>query len=332
VTESVPRLLLAREHPPTLHRLDRDAALHRIRAGVYVPRREWNALAPWDRYRLRVHAVARTWTGPVFCLESAASLHRMPVFGEPRLIHLMHAGGTSWREGDVVVHGTRDGSDPRAVDGMLVTSVEDTMLDLCRVLPPAFALGVADHTARRLGASAAARLGERGRDQWNRRGVRQLDWIDEHLDPAAESVGESCSRAVITWLGYERPESQVRFAYEGVEDRVDFYFRRQRIIGESDGYGKYDAADAEASKQHFIREKLREDRLRRHESGFARWDWGDTMAWRPLDRALRAAGLHPIRSQDRRGLATLATNPRSLPTQRDRGSSRDRGAGGPVSA
>lgn len=320
--DSVPRLLLVREHATTLARLDRDAALHRIRAGVYVERKAWTALAPWERYRLRVLAVAATWTEPIFCLESAASLHRMPVFDEPRSIHLLSQGGTSWSDGDVEIHAARDVRTPSTVDGTLVTSVNDTMLDLCRVLPPAFALAVADHTARRLGASVVMGLGERGRDQSNRRGVRQLDWIDEHLDPAAESVGESCSRAVIAWLGYARPESQVTFGHEGVEDRVDFYFRRPRIIGESDGYGKYDAEDAEAAKQHFIREKRREDRLRRYENGFARWDWADTMAWRPVDRALRSAGLMPVHPQDRRGLATLSTNtrslPRSTPVQRDR--------------
>ncbi|MFH8250947.1 hypothetical protein ACH3VR_11320 [Microbacterium sp. B2969] len=278
----------------------------------------WDALKPWERYRLRVEAVGRTWTDPLFCLESAASVLGAPVFGEPRWIHLLNPGGASWREGDVVVHGTGDERLTSMVGGMTVASLHDTMLDLCRVLPPAFALAVADHVARRSRSSDSGPLSERGRAQKNRRGVRQLDWIDQHLDPAAESVGESCSRAVIHWLGYEAPLTQVTFTYEDVVDRVDFYFEHRRIIGESDGYGKYDATDAEASKQHFIAEKKREDRLRRYEGGFSRWDWKDTLAWRPLDRALRAAGLSPIRPADARGLASLATNPRSFPRSRDK--------------
>lgn len=303
-------LLLVRERSSTLGRLDRDARLHRIRAGVYIDRETWSGLAPWDRYRMRVRAVAATWTAPVFCLESAATVHNLPIFGEPRWIHLLGPGGLSWREGDVVVHGTRDERDVSERDGMLVTPLADTTLDLCRVLPPAFALGVADRAARMAGAGRP--LGERGREQANRRGVRQLDWIDENIDPAAESAGESVSRAVTGWLGYERPRAQVTFRYEGVEDRVDFLFPSNRAIAESDGYGKYDADDPEAMKLHFIAEKRREDRLRRNGHPFARWDWADTMAARPLDRALRGAGLVPVRSPDRRGLATLATNPRSF--------------------
>lgn len=307
---SLPRLLLAREHSAPALRFDRDRSLQRIRAGVYVDRAAWVGLAPWERYALRVEAVAATWTAPVFCLESAAHVHGLPLFGEPKWIHLLDAGGTTWREGDVVVHGTRDARSVESIDGMLVTPVGDTALDLCRVLPPAFALAVADRAARM--SDPFGSFAVRGREQVSRRGIRQLDWIDDNVDPAAESPGESVSRAVIGWLGYERPELQVRHRYEGVEDRVDFQFPSTRAVGESDGYGKYDAEDVEATKRRFIEEKRREDRLRRNGHPFARWDWGDAMAITPLDRALRAAGLVSLYPRDERRLATLIRNTRSL--------------------
>lgn len=323
-----PQLLLARNHPPTLPRLDRDGALHRIRAGVYVPRTDWERLAPWERYRLRVLAVAATWRSPVFCLESAAILAGTPVFGEPRDVHLFDPDGRTWREGDVVVHGSRDARSVIEMDGRWMTSLEDTAVDLCRVLPPAFGLAVADATARRLNPASTLSVSEVGRAQAARRGLRRLDWVQERTDDAAESPGESVSRAVTEWLGYEAPELQVTFSYEGHIDRTDFYWRRLRLLGESDGYGKYDAEDVESTKQHFIREKQREDRLRRYEGGFARWDWADAVGWKGLDRKLAAAGLIPIRPRDIGMLATLATNPRSLPprsrhhpdTRRGRGS------------
>lgn len=238
----------------------------------------------------------------------------MPVFGEPRFIHLLSADGRSWREGDVVVHGSRDERQIVTRGDALLTSLADTALDLCRVMPPAFGLAIADHTARRMRSrSEGLGLVERGRAQRNRRGVRTLEWIEPRIDPAAESVGESVSRAVIEWLGYEVPESQVTFRYEGEVDRTDFYWRAQRIVGESDGWGKYDADDPYAMKEHFAREKRREDRLRRHENGMARWDWADTMRWNPLDRALKSTGLVPAGPRDTAKLATLTENPRSLP-------------------
>lgn len=318
MTPHLTTLLLTREREADLRRLDRDRSLHRIRPGAYVPASRWEALPPWDRYLLRVEAVARTWTAPVFCLESAAVLSAtLPLFGEPRDIHLLSADGSSWREGDVVVHGSRDARTLVTVDGMTYTSLLDTAVDLCRVLPPAFALAVADAALRAHPDGALLDLAAIGRAQENRRGVRRLDWVQQRVRPEAESPGESVSRAVIEWLGHEEPELQQEFRYEGVRDRTDFYWRRLRRIGESDGYGKYDAGDPVAMKAHFVREKHREDRLRRHEGGFIRWDWADAVRAEPLDAKLRAAGLVPVRPRATGMLATLTRNPRTLP-HRDR--------------
>ncbi|QAY60762.1 hypothetical protein ET475_12725 [Microbacterium protaetiae] len=306
-------LLFAREQPHDIARLNRDRSLLRVRPGVYVRRDEWASLKPWECYELRVEAVASTWSSPVFCLESAAPSLELPVFGEPRFIHLLSSGPHSWREGDVIVHGTRDQREIVVVDGMSVVGLRDTAVDLCRVLPPAFALGVADVALRLLRHSdETLDFGAFGRAQANRRGIRQLDWIESHADPLAESTGESLSRAVIEWLGYEEPELQVVFHYEGVEDRSDFYWRRQRKIGESDGYGKYDASNPAAMKEHFVREKKREDRLRRHEDGVIRWDWPDSIRWKPLDRKLAVGGLERVRPMQMSMLSTLAQHPRSF--------------------
>lgn len=315
-----PEVLFARGGVGTAPRLDRDSALQRIRAGAYVRRSTWEVLPPWERYRLRVEAVVGTWSSVILCLESAAVMQGMPIFGEPRDIHLFDPDRTTtWREGDVVVHGCRDARELVVVDDRAMTSLCDTAVDLCRVLPPAFGLAVADVVARRLGSGSLLRVADIGRSQANRRGVRRLDWVQARTDGAAESAGESVSRSVIEWLGYERPELQVRFKIEGHDDRVDFFWRDRRIIGESDGYGKYDASDADAVKAHFVREKKREDRLRRHVNGFRRWDWAQTMTWTALDANLRSGGLIPVRDRDLALLATLARNPRSLPsTRRDR--------------
>lgn len=314
MTAHLTTLLLTREQEADVRRLDRERGLHRIRPGAYVAADRWNSLAPWERYLLRVQAVARTWTAPVFCLESAAALSRaLPLFGEPRDIHLLSADGRSWREGDVVVHGSHDARTLVSADGSTYTSIVDTAVDLCRVLPPAFALAVADAAARIHPDGARLDLAGYGRAQENRRGVRRLDWVQQRVRPEAESPGESVSRAVIEWLGHEEPELQREFHYEGFDDRSDFYWPRLRRIGESDGYGKYDADDPAAMKAHFVREKRREDRLRRHEGGFIRWDWADAVRAEPLDAKLRAGGLSPARPRATGLLATLRSNPRSLP-------------------
>jgi hypothetical protein len=255
-----------------------------------------------------------TWESPVLCLESAAALLALPLFGEPRDIHLLDPGGKSRRFGDVVVHATEDDLDFVTIGGVTTTSFIDTAVALTRVLPPAFALATAD-TALRLLARRGVTLDfvALGRERSSSRGRRQLEWVNARATAASESAGEAVSRAVIEWLGFDEPEPQVEFDYEGFHDRCDFYWRRKRTIGESDGYGKYDADDAEAAKAHFISEKVREDRLRRHEDAFARWDWADTMRATPLGDKLQRAGLTAQRPPQQALLATLTNNPRSLP-------------------
>lgn len=293
--------------------------LHRVRRGVYADAAGWQNLTPWERYRLRVEAVGTTWEAPVFCLESAAVHLGLPIYGEPREIHLLDPEGKSRRFGDIVVHSTKDELELITRGGVATTTVTETALGLMRVLPPAFALGVADRALRLLSAAGQTPdFAALSKERADRRGLRRIEWVSARATARAESVGESVSRAVIEWLGYEEPELQVVFEDEGETDRVDIFWRRMRIIGESDGYGKYDATNAEAAKAHFIAEKVREDRLRRQVNGFARWDWGDTMRAAPMDAKLRAAGLTPIHPQNAPLLATLSSNPRSLAPVRRR--------------
>ncbi|SDH06318.1 hypothetical protein [Microbacterium pygmaeum] len=302
---------LTRDAPLLRRPYRRDAELHQVRRGVYLEAKVWAGMKPWERYAARVEALALMWDAPVFCLESAAVRLGVPLFGEPRDIHVVDSSGKSRRYGDVVVHATSDDLEVMTTGGVSTTSYVDTALALCRVLPPAFALAVADKALRSQTAlNGTPTFGVMGRERADRRGLRQLDWIDARATATAESVGESVSRAVIEWLGFEAPELQVEFFHEGARDRSDFYFRRRRIVAESDGYGKYDAHDPESAKAHFVREKIREDRLRRHEGGFARWDWADTLRSSPLGDKLHAAGLTTVRPREFALLRTLRHNPR----------------------
>lgn len=305
-------------------RLASDPAMTRVRTGVYTPTRDWQPLPPWDRYLARVHAYALVSPDAVFALESAAALFGLPLFGEPRQIHLFDpARAKSVRYGDVSVHTSVDGRGvSRLVSagspGILATSMYDTVVDLARVLPPAQALALVDMaiSARAPLQCSIAELAALAAGQSGRRGLVQLGWLWERADAASESVGESLSRIVIEWCGFELPELQEAFRWEGETDRADFFWRRLRIAGESDGYGKYDADDVTSTKAHFVKEKRREDRMRRHLNGFARWDMRDALRVGPLREKLQVAGVPIVRSPQPAMLATLARSPRSLPALR----------------
>ncbi|UJP09337.1 hypothetical protein L2X99_12960 [Microbacterium sp. KUDC0406] len=291
-----------------------DPSTHaRLRKGIYVDRAAYLALKPWERYAVRVHAFVLRHPSAVLCLESAAVVHGLPLFGAPRDIHVYDPGRTASRRfGDVAVHTWDDPRDVDEVDGILVTALVDTVVDLGRVLQPAPALAVADSAVSPAqgGTASLADLRDRSSGQSTKRGRARLRWLWDHVDGAAESPGESVSRAVIEGAGFPQPELQREFRYEDCLDRVDFHFAQTRAIGESDGWQKYALDDPDAAVRRLADEKRREDRLRRNGHPFARWDLSD--AWRvdPLARALRAAGIRSVRPRDVAFLATLTRRTR----------------------
>ncbi|MGO2519299.1 MAG: hypothetical protein ACTH8F_04200 [Microbacterium sp.] len=60
----------------------------RVRKGIYTNRGSYASAKPWIRYQVRVHAFARQHPDAILCLESAAVIHGIPLFGETRDIHV----------------------------------------------------------------------------------------------------------------------------------------------------------------------------------------------------------------------------------------------------
>lgn len=307
VTIEEARALGTRVHSP---------AYRRVRPGIYIEGRVWESLAGWQRYQVRVQAFTRAHPDAILCLESAAVVHDLPLFGHPRDIHVYDPDrAASRRFGDVAVHTSADGRAVQLVAGIAVTDVADTVVDLARILPPAHALAVADAAVSPAqgGSLDVDELRGRASTQCTRRGRARLELLWPMIDSRSESPGESISRAVILWSGLEAPELQREFRYEGALDRVDFFFASVGVIGESDGWGKYGLDDPAGAQQRLREEKRREDRLRRHGHAFARWDYADAVRVEPLRLALLRAGVPAVRRPRPALLATLRRNPRSLP-------------------
>ncbi|MEJ1156062.1 hypothetical protein [Microbacterium marmarense] len=264
----------------------------RLRRGIYVDSAWWLTLQPAQRYRERVRAASLSLDNPIFALESAAAVHGLPVFGTPRIhLHSPTARG-SYRHSDVTVHASVDGREVVRVDGVRATSVLDTTVDLIRVLPLALAVAVVDAAIDR-GVTLIA-MQERIDSQKNQRGVRNARAALELADARSESVLESISRVVITYLGYEQPELQIAFTLEERTSRVDFFWRSVNIVGEADGEAKHHGGYA-PTEQTIRQERAREVSLLRVTHRVARWGWADVWHPRGLDRILSGAGVPRLR-------------------------------------
>jgi hypothetical protein len=281
-----------------LRRATRAGALVRVRHGAYVPAETWAAADAAERHRIRVLAAARRLHAPVFGHESAAAVWRLPLLGDwPRDVHVLVAlaRGTPSSPG-VRRHRVADPVATRCVDGLAVTTVARTVVDLARTGSFARGLVLADAALRRHGVRhddlarevAAAGTG---------RGVRAARRVVAEADAAAESPGESLSRARMIELGLPLPvlQREVR-DHRGLVGRVDFLWEGLGVVGEFDGRLKYRAGgvdDRTAAEDRVWAEKRREDRLRAAGLRVVRWTWRDALHPARLAGVLASAGIRP---------------------------------------
>lgn len=268
--------------------------LARVVRGVYADGAEWNALAPWDRYLARVRAVAILRPDAVFSHESAAALLGLPIVGDPETVHVLaDAAATARVVAGVRVHTTHGERDLMESGGTIVTSVVETAVDLARHRHPAYALAVADAALRVEAGLVPEVLSARNEGRLSARGRYLARWPLQNANAAAESTLESVSRAVIGWLGFPAPLLQVEFHTDGVDDRADFFWEQQSVLGEADGDIKYDGSLGDPVAK-FRARRVRDMRLRTRVNALAHWGWLEATNFAPLRSILLGAGLRLV--------------------------------------
>ncbi|RIX30328.1 hypothetical protein [Amnibacterium setariae] len=294
-------------------RPERDPGSFRARRNVYLPADSVPVDAV-DRYLLRVRAAHRTLTGEhVFSHESALALLGLPSLHRwPEVVHLVcerRSGGRS--QLDVVRHCIGlEHVTPVTVEGMLVTSPGRTAFDIALSRSFAEAVVVAD-AAFRLYPESRAEFGTLVDAYGRRRGFQRAQAVLRFADPRSGSAGESLSRVEMDRLGFVAPDLQVRVVTGDVEDFADFGWRAVRALGEFDGEVKYreDRYRRGGSVEDVvIREKTRENRMRRQYASFARWDWWD-LRGRRLEGILVRAGVPKRRDAVTRPDVTQYSSP-----------------------
>ena len=162
------------------------------------------------------------------------------------------------------------------VEGIRVTTVERTAVDVACSTPMGFAgaLTIFDAALR---AGADRGVMSRMLDGV-RRGVAQARRALRYADAAAESPGESWSRAQMIEAGLPRARLQHEFVDDDgtVIARTDFDWQGL-LVGEFDGAVKYRKylRPGETAFDAVRREKYREDVLRRWGIMVIRWTWSD---------------------------------------------------------
>ena len=230
--------------------------------------------------------------------DSAALLHKTWLPGRPKgLVHVTVPGQAErWAAGLRVHSSCLPDEFVTTIDGIRVTTLARTAMDLARGRSLPWALVAIDGACRRLielerpGASRELRernvpheLVAHARDQledafavtWSWPGTRTVRQALDLADPRSESPLESWSRGWILLSGLPQPATAGPVS--GASGRRywgDFVWAAERVIGESDGLGKYGTNEAE------VRARLRMERERQGDleaAGwrFVRWTYGE---------------------------------------------------------
>jgi very-short-patch-repair endonuclease len=150
----------------------------------------------------------------------------------------------------ITIHRVRglDRRDWLVRDGLRLTSVPRTLLDLAEILPERQLRKAAQEAARerRFNNRAIAELLDRSP---GRRGHRQLRTLltDAVIEPRSRSELEDRFHQLVHEAGLERPESNARL----LGYRIDALWRKEKIAVELDGF-----------KDHGTRERFESDRAR----------------------------------------------------------------------
>ena len=205
-----------------LDRAWRQGELIRVVPGVYAPVGGWEALAPWDRYLARVHAVSLANPGFVFCGATAAALRGVFLGRQHDPVLILDPDRTSRVSGVVRVLTSADQRAIDEIDGIRLTSAADTAVDVARASSPGAGLAYVDALMRRTPRLTAAQLRAINESRLSSRNRRRARWALDRATGVPESVLESLSLAAMEFAGFELPETQVTFLIDGAEDRVDF--------------------------------------------------------------------------------------------------------------
>lgn len=282
-----------------LTRHARRGDLLQLRSGAFVEKAVWARLTPDERIRLEVAAAAAVHRGSFTATHRSAGA----LWGAPRiqkhdgLVHqrVTLAAGTRTEHGirkhavaDTDLHLTQ-------IDGITVTDVDRTVLDLAATEPFAAAVVVADWALRRHTDKGRLR---RTLDEWSpARGRARIERVIDFADGRSGGPGESVSRVQIDECGLTRPVLQQRFDDErGLIGFVDFYWPDFDVIGEFDGLVKYrkpEFMNGRTDSEVLTDEKEREDRLRATERRpiVSRWIWRTLNPVGQLEAQLRHAGV-----------------------------------------
>lgn len=277
-----------------------------LRRGIYVASDTAQTAGPRERHRQLALAVGHQRKQAVFAGFTAAVLWGLPVVGAvPSAVYLLSPTASGRQRNGVIEFAGKPGIQLAEHQGLILTSIAETLVDVARTMPMLTALAMFDAalhvprfgqvpplcTADELGEAFHRRLPFHG----SQRVRALLDWAT----PLVESPLESLSRVRFDELGVPAPVLQypVWLPRSNRTVHLDFAWPEYGVWGEADGDGKYlgnsvSSGDRRSPGEIVSAEKKRENEVRAVlDWRCGRWDWGEAWHAATLRAILRELGL-----------------------------------------
>jgi len=253
----------------------RNGVLVPIGRGIYVSAavaREFATVPHYDHVLRAAAAVAHNEPACAVSHQSAALLHNIDMIAGPVTevtITTWDGGRRGHRHGVHTYSNGLPGSHITRKFGLPVTTAARTVVDLARTLPYAQGVVAAD-SALHQRLTTAVELWHLAAEIRLRRGGDRANRVASFADALAESPLESLARVIFDEAGLPPPELQVPIASADNRfiGRVDFLWRKHKLIVEVDGAAKYDE-DPRRARAQLWRDKA----LRRADYEVLHFDW-----------------------------------------------------------
>ena len=278
-----------------IERLVRSKALVQLRRGVYVSAVDLGAVANDDPrlHAMHIRGLQLAFASPVAAAASSAARIYGLEFLDPPVDELVVVSG------DTRTSGThRDGYRLRVAvlpeahlterHGVTLTTPARTVVDLCAELSFMGGVVIAESAVRKR-LTTVEELRETADTTVSRRGITRVRRVFDFLGPQSDSPLESASRVRIAELQLGTPATQVEFVINGRLIRVDFYWAEFDLVGEADGYGKYQPKPGQDALAAVRDEKEREQLLLAAGKEVVRWGWREVRRPELLQARLQPA-------------------------------------------
>jgi hypothetical protein len=292
-----PHLLARGYSSGEVQRARRTGELVTVRRGAYLGRGDERLDVPEARHAVLVRATLPTLAPhTVVSHVSAAVLHGLAVWAIPLdHVHVTRPEPSGGRIGSVVHRHVAplDPTEITSIDGILVTCLARTVVDIARTVPFEHAVVVADSALDTHADLTPATLTAALRRAVGWPGIPAARRAVAFARRGAKSPGESRSRIEIARAGLPDPQLQFPVQLANGVAITDFGWVDQRAVGEFDGKVKYGrlVPRGHAPADVVFAEKIREDAVRALDLGFARWIWEELDDFDPvaarIARALR---------------------------------------------